>query len=193
MILSLYTGLILLFFILAFAVKNVKTFLSTGVSIRGKSIKLSLSILLSTLLYVLIGLRIVFMDSATIFEIESLQIKSARSIGLILVGGGFLLGVAALIQMKDSWRVGIKYDQKTTLITSGIYRISRNPYFLSYNVLIMGYIFIFPSPLLFFPYLLLVYVFHKMILEEEKYLENTHGDSYFRYKKKVGRYFTSKI
>jgi len=189
MVFTIYLGSILVFFILAFAVKNIKTFISAGVSIRGKSTKLTLSIVLSTLLYIVILLRIFFLDSSSILEIEVLQTDVMRSIGLLLVSIGFVLGIAALIQMRDSWRVGIKYDQKTTLISDGIYRFSRNPYFLSYDILILGYLFIFPSPVLFTLYLILVYIFHNMILEEEKYLESTHGDLYREYKMKVGRYF----
>jgi len=193
MLIKIYLGSVLVFFILAFAVKNIKTFISTGISIRGKSTKLTLSIVFSTSLYLIILLRIFFLDSSSILEIESLQNDILKTIGLVLVGIGFILGIAALIQMRDSWRVGIKYDQKTALISDGIYSFSRNPYFLSYDVLILGYLFIFPSPVLFIQYLILVYVFHTMILDEEKYLENTHGDLYREYKVKVGRYFTSKI
>ena len=189
MVFTIYLGSVLVFFILAFAVKNIKTFISTGVSIRGKSTKLTLSIVLSTLLYIVFLLRIFVLGSSSILEIESLQTEIMRWIGLFLISIGFLLGIASLIQMKDSWRVGIKYDQKTTLISDGIYRFSRNPYFLSYDVLILGYLFIFPSPVLFILYLILVYVFHKMILDEEKYLESTHDDLYREYKMKVGRYF----
>jgi len=189
MVFTIYLGSVLVFFILAFAVKNIKTFISTGVSIRGKSTKLTLSIVLSTLLYIVFLLRIFVLGSSSILEIESLQTEIMRWIGLFLISIGFALGIASLIQMKDSWRVGIKYDQKTTLISDGIYRFSRNPYFLSYDVLILGYLFIFPSPVLFILYLILVYVFHKMILDEEKYLESTHDDLYREYKMKVGRYF----
>lgn len=189
MVFTIYLASVLLFFILAFAVKNIKTFISTGVSIRGKSTKLTLSIVLSTLLYIVFLLRIFFLDSTSVLEIEFLQTEVMQSIGLLLVSIGFVLGIAALIQMRDSWRVGIKYDQKTNLISDGIYRFSRNPYFLSYDVLILGYLFIFPSPVLFILYLILVYIFHNMILDEEKYLESTHGDLYREYKVKVGRYF----
>ena len=122
-------------------------------------------------------------------EVHPFGYEILRITGFVCVTIGFFVGIFSLIAMKNSWRVGIKYDQKTTLITSGIYRISRNPYFFSYDLLILGFIFIFPSPVLLILYVPLVIVFHNMILEEEKYLETLHGETYLDYKKKVCRYF----
>lgn len=187
---KLYLAIILVFFILAFAIKNIKTYLSTDDSISGKSRKLTASILLSTFLYVLILLRLIVLEPVWIMEVHPLDYHIFRIIGIAFVSIGFFMGIFSLIAMKSSWRVGIKYDQKTDLITSGIYRISRNPYFFSYDMLILGFIFIFPSPILIILYVPLVIIFHKMIREEEKYLESVHGDNYLNYKKKVGRYFT---
>ena len=189
---KIYLILILVFFILAFAIKNVKTYLSAKRSIRGKSFKLSMSILLSTLIYVLLLLRLTFLDSKWLLEIDLTIYPILNILGLLLVSIGFVIGLLALKAMRNSWRVGIKYDQKTELISSGIYRLSRNPYFLSYNLLILGYLFIFPSIILFALYLALVITFHFMILQEEDYLESMHGENYITYKKKVKRYFTLK-
>jgi len=193
MIEKIYLGLILIFFILAFAIKNIKTYLSTKTSIRGKSKKLTSSILISTVVYILIFLRLTILESDWILEIDLLEYALIKTIGIVIVSIGFILGILALIAMKNSWRVGIKYNQKTALVTSGIYSISRNPYFLSYDILIFGYILIFPSIILLFFYLILVIVFHKMILEEENYLQSVHNNEYLKYKNKVNRYLTVKL
>ena len=192
MIEKIYLVLVIVFFILAFAIINTKTYLSTGKSIRGKSFKLTLSILLSTIIYLLILLRLTILNSRWILELEFFSHYHLTMFGHILVASGFILGIFALIALKDSWRVGIKYDQKTDLITTGIYRISRNPYFFSYDILILGYILFFPSIILIVLYIALVVIFHQMILEEEKYLEAVHGDSYLQYKVRVSRYLSFK-
>ncbi|NHZ86957.1 MAG: DUF1295 domain-containing protein [Planctomycetia bacterium] len=153
---------------------------------------LTSSILLSTLIYLLIILRLTILEPIWILEISLLRHETIKIIGLILVTIGFIIGIFGMSAMENSWRVGIKYDQKTKLITSGIFRVSRNPYFFSYDMFIIGYILVFPSIILFILYVTLAIVFHKMILEEEKYLETVHGISYLDYKKKVNRYLTLK-
>ena len=192
MIEKIYLGAIIIFYILAFAIRNIKTYLSTGQSIRGKSKKLTASISLTTFIYLFIALRLTILKPIWFWEVNLLGYEIIRIIGLVFVTIGFIMGIFALITMRNSWRVGIKYEQKTKLVTSGIFRISRNPYFFSYDILIFGYILVFPSPILVIFYLTLVIVFHKMILEEEKYLESAHGTSYLDYKKKVNRYLTLK-
>ncbi|MGK7394902.1 MAG: methyltransferase family protein [Candidatus Cyclobacteriaceae bacterium M3_2C_046] len=183
-------GLVLVFFILAFAIRNIKTYLSTRQSIKGQSLKLTISILISTSIYLLILLRITVLQPGWILELDVLNTKTILYFGFGFVFAGFILGILALIAMRNSWRVGIKYDQKTKLVKTGIYRFSRNPYFLSYNILIFGYILIFPSVVLVVFWITLAIVFHKMILEEERYLKSVHGTEYENYQNKVNRYIT---
>ncbi len=190
MIERIYLGLILILFISAFAIKNIKTHLSTQQRIGGKSKKLTLSFSVSTLFYLLILSRLIFLKPAWILEINFPESSSFKIIALVLVSIGFLIGILSFIAMKNSWRIAIQYDQKTELITQGVYRISRNPYFLSYDILFLGYLFYFPSIILIILYLCLIFVFHYIILEEEKYLELKHGSTYLEYKKRVNRYLT---
>ena len=187
---KIYLGSIIFFFIAAFAVRNIKTYLNTGVSIKGKSKTLSLSIVFTSLVYISIILRLSVLNSTSFLEFYPGRSELVTYIGYVLVGTGFIIGILALNQMKNSWRVGIKYEQKTELVTSGIYRYSRNPYFLSYSILIFGFILIFPSVFLIIPYLVLIALMHMLVLAEEKYLEKTHGQEYLNYKNKTGRYLT---
>ena len=62
----------------------------------------------------------------------------ARFTGFLigLLGDGiFLLSVLC---MKDSWRAGIPDKDKTELVTTGIYRYSRNPAFLGFDLMYIG-------------------------------------------------------
>ena len=133
----------------------------------------------------------IFNPSITNFlgRLGFLQHTSIKYFGYLLIIVALFIGLAALIEMKNSWRVGIKYDQKTKLITSGIYAFSRNPYFLSYDLLFLGFFLIYPSLTLLILYFVLVITFHQMILEEESYLQQVQGEQYVRYKNSIGRYF----
>ena len=192
MIEKISLGLILVFFILAFAVKNISTYRATKKSIRGKSVKLTLSILLSSLIFLLLLLRLAPVETSWIIELDIFATSVFRYIAYGLVVTGFILGLLSLIVMKNSWRVGIKYDQKTELVTTGIFKFSRNPYFLSYDILFLGYVVLFPSVILIILFVTLAIIFHKMILDEEKYLQTVHGDKYQVYKSRVNRYITIK-
>ena len=96
----------------------------------------------------------------------------------------------AIISMKDSWRVGIAEDDKERkLITGGIYRFSRNPAFLAFDLLYIGIVLMYCNIPLIVCTVLAIIVFHLQILNEEKFLEETLKEEYEDYKKRVGRYF----
>ena len=181
--------LIIVIYLLAFFIRNLKTYFSVKTSIRGRSFKLTLSLVLSTIIY-LISFTILFFPEFRdkIGKISLLQSLWLQYIGYSLIFLALIIGLMALIEMRNSWRVGIKHNQKTDLVTTGIYAKSRNPYFLSYNLLFIGIFMIFPSLTLLILIVALMIVFHIMIKEEESYLEKVQGEPYRIYRKKVGRY-----
>ncbi len=115
------------------------------------------------------------------------------------VGGGIVLGfigdilfTISVVTMKDNWRAGIVENDKTEIITSGIYRISRNPAFLAFDCVYAGLL------LIAFNWVLLVFsifsmtMLHLQILQEETFLSKTFGAEYNAYKSKVRRYLGRK-
>jgi len=92
------------------------------------------------------------------------------------------------MNLKDSWRVGVLEDQKTELVTTGIYRFTRNPYFVSYFLMFAAYTVLLQNFILFGLSILGFLFVPKMIMKEEKYLYSVHGDAYVEYKTKVPRY-----
>ena len=116
--------------------------------------------------------------------------KSSYSwIGIGVAALGVLVFIVAIATMGDSWRAGIPEKDKTELVTAGIYRISRNPAFLGFDLMYLGVL------IAFFNYLHLIFalyaalMLHLQILQEEKYLTETFGEKYTEYKKHTGRYF----
>lgn len=187
--LQLYVLIILIIYLLAFFIQNLKTYYSVKKSIRGRSAKLTFSLVMSTIIYLLTFGQIAFARLGHhLGSLEFLDFRLLQMAGAVLITTAMLIGLAALYEMKNSWRVGIKYDQKTELVTRGIYAASRNPYFLSYDLLFLVTLMIFPSMVLLVLVISLMLTFHLMILEEEQYLAGIQGKTYQDYKRKTGRY-----
>lgn len=67
----------------------------------------------------------------------------ARFTGLLigLLGDGIFL--VSVICMKDSWRAGMPDNDKTELVTSGMYNCSRNPAFLAFDLQYVGVLLLY--------------------------------------------------
>lgn len=71
-------------------------------------------------------------------------------IGLILIHLSLLWISVAQYQMSNSWRIGIDENNKTKLITKGLFSYSRNPIFLGMIISVTGMFFILPNAITFF-------------------------------------------
>ncbi|MHB8130769.1 MAG: methyltransferase family protein [Mobilitalea sp.] len=114
--------------------------------------------------------------------------QMVRGIGLALLGLGTCLFIIAMVTMQDNWRAGIPEKDKTDMVTTGIYTISRNPAFLGFDLTYIGASLAFGNIIVLILTALTIALMHLQILEEEKYLETTFGNRYDTYKNKVGRY-----
>jgi len=113
---------------------------------------------------------------------------AAYILGIILMFASVLIAWASLRDLGDSWRVGVIEDQRTTLIETGIYRITRNPYFVAYLALFAAYTVFLQSLLLLILSAIGFGLIHRLVCKEETYLSTQHGDTYLEYKKDVPRY-----
>lgn len=128
-----------------------------------------------------------------IFYGEGLHI-AMQIAGVILTAFGVAVFITSVLQMKDNWRAGIQKEDKTDLVTDGIYSISRNPAFLGFDMMYIGILLSFFSWYLCIATVLVMILFHLQIVKvEEKFLEQAFGDEYEEYKKKVFRYIGRKI
>lgn len=109
--------------------------------------------------------------------------------GIMITALGVSIFILAIIFMKSSWRVGIDKNTKTTLVTDGIYKFSRNPAFVGFNLMFIGLFTTYANIFTLIVLLINILAFHLLILQEEKHLFSMFGDEYERYKRKVPRYF----
>ncbi len=103
----------------------------------------------------------------------------------------FILGLTAtiisLINLGSSTRLGLPTDT-TELKTDGIYRLSRNPMYLGFNLLTLSSIIYTLNIVVILLGLYSIIIYHFIIRGEEKYLTERFGDAFSNYKKNVRRY-----
>ena len=112
--------------------------------------------------------------------------------GVVLGFIGDILFTVSVVTMKDSWRAGIAENDKTEIITSGIYSISRNPAFLAFDCVYIGLLLIAFNWALLVLSVFAMAMLHLQILQEETFLSKTFGAEYNAYKSKVRRYLGRK-
>jgi protein-S-isoprenylcysteine O-methyltransferase Ste14 len=101
---------------------------------------------------------------------------------------GLLLSAISLINLGASTRLGLPASQ-TSFKTHGIYRFSRNPMYLGFDLLTLGAIACNPHVVIAVMGLYSMIVYHLIILGEEKFLRQRFGDTYAEYADRVRRYF----
>ena len=109
--------------------------------------------------------------------------------------GGLLIGIGIGTILYCAWKfkktgTNIEPWKKTSkLISSGIYRFTRNPIYLSFLVIGTGIGFAANNAWILLMMIPLVLVLtHFVIAKEERYLETSFGEEYLSYKRKVRRW-----
>ncbi len=136
--------------------------------------------------------------SVVIAEITSIVLKWSISplwlkiAGLIISALGVALFISAMLTMRDSWRAGVSKD-KTELITSGVFKISRNPAFLGFDLMYSGVLMVYSNWLLLIFTVFAMLMLHLQIVNnEEEAMLSAFGNEYIDYKSKVNRYLGRK-
>lgn len=107
--------------------------------------------------------------------------------GLIVLSLIFLL--LTLIHFRKSLRFGMNSNNLGQLITSGVFLLSRNPFFVSLKLYFWGIAIQIPSPFFIGFALLATVSIHFFILKEEKFMKENYGEEYKKYANRVRRYF----
>ena len=132
---------------------------------------------------------IVIVEVLSIVFNYNLMPNNGRINGIVIGLCGDCVFLFAIICMKDSWRAGIPEKDQTKLVTNGIYKVSRNPAFLGFDLVYIGILVTYFNPVNLICTLFAIIMLHLQMLQEEKYMEATFGEQYLEYKKQVFRYF----
>ena len=112
-----------------------------------------------------------------------------RYAGLFLTFIGFLLGIGAFLEFRKARTTVDPHGSSKQVVTSGIYRFTRNPIYLGFLLMVIGlplnsgfYWGIVMAPF----YVLLM---NRLVIQhEEAYLEKKFGKTYTSYKAQVRRW-----
>ena len=148
---------------------------------------------LSRLMSISIALLIVF-HSLGIKEIcgfSQLELLDNDAVNFI----GFALGLCGLVlcrlaqqQMGSSWRVGIDRQEKTELVTDGIFQKIRNPTYSGIFLICAGSFIIFPTISIMVWVIVFGIAIEFQVRIEEEFLTEAHGEQYTRYHQTTKRY-----
>ena len=186
---------LVLYMMVAFVLPSYRTYKQTGINpiTFGKTdnahdyIGFVMKILIA-LLFIAVFIYS-FSDKAYqyLVPISYLMKEVFMTVGLILIHLSLLWISVAQYQMSNSWRIGIDENNKTELITKGLFSYSRNPIFLGMIISVTGIFFILPNAITFFLMLSTYIVIQIQIRLEEKFLEKQPGQEYLSYKQTTKR------
>lgn len=112
-----------------------------------------------------------------------------RYIGLALMVVGVLLGIGAFIEFQKAHTTLDPHGSTTQLVTSGIYRFTRNPIYLGFLFIVIGlplYLGLYWGIVIAPVYIVLTN--HLIIQHEEVYLKGKFGEAYTDYTSRVRRW-----
>jgi protein-S-isoprenylcysteine O-methyltransferase Ste14 len=102
-------------------------------------------------------------------------------IGAVLGVAGALLVAVAQFGMRASWRIGIRENEKSALVTSGLYRLSRNPIYFGMAAVLVGLFLIAPNAITLSLLASGMFAMSVQIRMEEAHLRGVHGSECERY------------
>lgn len=109
--------------------------------------------------------------------------------GLAVAVAGFGGTVAAQAGMGTSWRIGVDPTERTSLVTSGVFGVVRNPIFTAMATALSGVVLLAPTAVTLASLVCLVTAVELQVrVVEEPYLARTHGTAYAGYTARVGRF-----
>ncbi len=118
-----------------------------------------------------------FLDS-NVVKFAGLAILAVSLVGTYMAQG----------DMKKSWRVGIDEQQKTELVTTGIFSYTRNPIYAGMLASIIGLFLVTPNAFTLILAVVGYLLIQVQVRVEEEFLLKMHGGLYADYKASVRRF-----
>lgn len=109
--------------------------------------------------------------------------------GLVLAVAGLVVVLLAQAAMGASWRIGVDENERTELVTRGLFSRVRNPIFTGMAAVTAGLALMVPTLVAVLALACLVAAVQIQVrVVEERYLRRVHGEAYRRYSACAGRF-----
>jgi len=112
--------------------------------------------------------------------------------GIVIIFLGLILDIWGTAALGTNFRFELPKEE-TTLITTGIYRLMRNPIVMGVYLLIAGSFLIIPTTISLILLIANIITFDSKVKDEGKFLAKRFGKKFEKYSKKVGRYLPFSI
>lgn len=123
------------------------------------------------------------------FETFGLSGGARLFLGMALLLAGIVLMAAAMRRFASAGTPVRTSEATRTLVTTGIYRLSRNPIYLGLTANYLGIAVLADAPVaLALLAVVLVVMRYGVIAREERYLEDKYNDAYRTFKRRTGRW-----
>lgn len=112
-----------------------------------------------------------------------------RAIGAAVTVTGIGFTFIAQLRMGEQWRIGVDVEERTTLVTGGLFALMRNPIFTAMGLTALGLVLIVPNLVALTGLIALLVALEVQVrLVEEPYLRAVHGRDYLDYAARTGRF-----
>jgi protein-S-isoprenylcysteine O-methyltransferase Ste14 len=109
--------------------------------------------------------------------------------GLILVVAGIAMSARGSGQFREAGTPVIPFEQSTALVTTGLYRFTRNPMYLGMIIALLGIAIVSGTVGALVPIVIFISIIEfRFIRPEERLLEGLFGNSFRVYRKSVRRW-----
>ena len=109
--------------------------------------------------------------------------------GAVLIAAGLLMSITAAGSFRKVGTPVIPFERSTVLVTTGMFRYTRNPMYLGLMLILVGVWIVFGSLSPGLPILAFLWIIQRnFILGEERFLEEIFGQQYLSYKGRVRRW-----
>jgi len=114
----------------------------------------------------------------SIIDLEN-AVTLVMTISLIIIGGGLLLLIGGWYQV---------YNAREGIADKGLYGLVRHPQYLGIILIMTGFIIQWPTIPTLIMYPILVYIYHRQSIKEEKIMIDRFGEEYLKYMERTPRY-----